>query len=454
MMEYMDGGGMAGGMGLSNDQADKVLQFQELTGIEDISVCRDVLQRHQWNLEVAVHEQLNRREGKPSVYASEARPPAVVSDYQLTQHVFYTPPTDGSASGFRGFVRNFISFFWSLCYNTVVSLLEFGRRLTGGQPRNAITNPTQDVMSFIKAFEERYGTDHPVFYQGTYSQVLNDAKRELKFLLIYLHGDDETVDTARFCTQVLANGSLITYVNQNFLFWGCTLTSQEGQRVAQIFRPGYQPFLAVVVLKDGRMTIVSRMEGWCDSATLVQRLSAVVTEYEHWLVQARADRVEQSVNRSLRAYQDEAFAESLRQDQEKERKRREERAAVEEAQRQLELEELAERERKASIARDKIDSVTKVPDEPHEGDPQAILLVIKLPCGTRLYRRFLPTHSLEAVYFFVFCHPQSPDSFEITTNFPKRVLQCRPGDGCSAVLTIAETGLKNKEMLFITDLEA
>lgn len=70
---------------LSGDQTEKVLQFQvharsclilrsrgllpcdiyhewrtrnnhlqDLTGIEDLSVCRDVLQRHNWNLEVAV----------------------------------------------------------------------------------------------------------------------------------------------------------------------------------------------------------------------------------------------------------------------------------------------------------------------------------------------------------------------------------------------------------------
>lgn len=39
-------------MGLTHDQTDKILQFQDLTGIEDMSICRDVLQRHQWDLEV------------------------------------------------------------------------------------------------------------------------------------------------------------------------------------------------------------------------------------------------------------------------------------------------------------------------------------------------------------------------------------------------------------------
>lgn len=149
---------------------------------------------------------------------------------------------------------------------------------------------------------------HPVFYQGTYSQVLNDAKRELKFLLIYLHNDD-SVDTADFCRQVishfflvtylfltflfrniLSQPQVITYVNTNFFFWACGIKSGEGNRVAQLYKTSHYPYLAVVVLKDSRMTIVSRMEGFCDANTLIQRLSSVVAEYEINLVQARADR--------------------------------------------------------------------------------------------------------------------------------------------------------------------
>lgn len=126
-MDYL---GDNAGLGLTTDQTEKVLQFQDLTGIEDVTVCRDVLQRHQWNLEVAVQEQLNIREGRPSLYATETRPPAVVSDH-LLRHVFYTPPTDGSGSGLRGFIRNVLNFFWSICYNTLVTLVQIGRRLMG-----------------------------------------------------------------------------------------------------------------------------------------------------------------------------------------------------------------------------------------------------------------------------------------------------------------------------------
>nr|XP_022916877.1 FAS-associated factor 2 [Onthophagus taurus] len=448
-MDYL---GDNGGMGLTPDQTDKVLQFQDLTGIEDMSVCRDVLQRHQWNLEVAVQEQLNIREGRPSVYATEARPPAVISDH-LTQHIFFTPPTDGSGSGIRGFIRDIVGFFWSICYSTIFAIFSLGRRILRGNDREVITNPIEDVMSFIRSYEEKYSNYHPVFYQGTYSQALNDAKRELKFLLVYLHKDD-AVDTANFCRTTLSNSQVIIYINTNFFFWGVGASSGEGYKVTQLYKPRNYPFLAVVVLKDSRMTIVSRMEGYCDPEVLMQRLMGVVTDYDINLRQARQDRMAQNLNRSIRQHQDEAFLESLRADQEKDRLREEQKRLIEEEEKLRQKQILEEQQRRDDIARDKVESVHKVPTEPDERHPDAIHIVIKLPSGIRIDRRFLKTHSLEAIYYFVYCHPEGPDNFEITTNFPKRILRCQSTESRDTVYTLEQAGLRNRELLFVNDLDA
>lgn len=34
-----------------------------------------------------------------------------------------------------------------------------------------VTDPVGDVTNFISSFESKFGQYHPVFYQGTYSQV-------------------------------------------------------------------------------------------------------------------------------------------------------------------------------------------------------------------------------------------------------------------------------------------
>lgn len=52
-----------------------------------MTLCRDVLQRHGWDLEGAVQDQLNIREGRPTMFSSDHSPPTVVSDL-VSQHIF------------------------------------------------------------------------------------------------------------------------------------------------------------------------------------------------------------------------------------------------------------------------------------------------------------------------------------------------------------------------------
>lgn len=111
--------------------------------------------------------------------------------------------------------------------------------------------------------------------------------------------------------------------------------------------------------------------------------------------------MEASLNRSLRAYQDEAFLESLRADQEKERRREDERRVAREEQERLEEQAMQEEQRRMSIAQEKINFAAKVPSEPAINHPDAVDVVFKLPDGQRLSRRFLKSHSLEVFIIFM-----------------------------------------------------
>lgn len=112
-------------------------------------------------------------------------------------------------------------------------------------------------MDFIRHYDETYSREHPVFYQGTFSQVLNDAKRELRFLLVYLHTND-AIDTEVFCKETLSNPDVVRYINQNFLFWGCSIKTDEGKKTSHAIKANNYPFLAVLVLKENRMTVVGK----------------------------------------------------------------------------------------------------------------------------------------------------------------------------------------------------
>ncbi|XP_014252805.1 FAS-associated factor 2 isoform X1 [Cimex lectularius] len=432
---------------LTPEQTEKVVQFQELTGLDNLSVCRDALHRHGWDLEVAVQDQLNISEGRPSVFATEnAAPPSVVND-GVVQHVFYSPPSDSYRWG--GPFGYIFSFVFQFCYDTITSILKFAFSIFWKEPRRQVTDPVGDVLKFIDHFNDTFSRTHPVFYQGSYSQALNDAKQELKFLVVYLH-QDTNQDCINFCRDCLTDNSLIEYLNSRTLFWICNTVSGEGERVSHTLKASTYPFLSVIAYKESRMVMIARLEGPTNSAEVLSRLNAVISSNESFLDAARSDRLARSLNQRLRREQDAAYMESLRADQEKERKRIEE----EEKRRAEEREEqelrMREQEKKEAIRRAKIDKLSEIPDEPAQNDPDALSVVFKMPSGERIERRFAKVNSLKDIYNFVFCHPSSPDVFEIATNFPKRTLQC----DTEGHKTLLEAGLGGREVLFVYDLEA
>merc|ERR1712032_113715 len=163
----------------------------------------------------------------------------------------------------------------------------------------------------------------------------------------------------------------------------------------------------------------------------------------------------------VRNEQEQAFQETLRRDQEREQRiagedmRRQEEAAEEERKRQEEERvRKAELDRVALIQQQKIELASEIPEEPEASDPTAVRVLIKLPGGQRLERRFLMSHSLKHIYYFVFCHPDSPNEFEIVSNYPKRRLACKPTEESPDPMSLAEAGFSKSEMLFVNDLES
>ena len=148
------------------------------------------------------------------------------------------------------------------------------------------------------------------------------------------------------------------------------------------------------------------------------------------------------MDREIRNQQEAEYEETLRRDQEREERAREQAERERREQEERETLRRAELEKKDKIVRLKIELANKIPEEPEASGEDVVRILIKLPGGQRLERRsvsdgvtlsdltfsmfrFLLSHSLEHIYYFVFCHPDSPDEFDIVTNYPRRTLQCK-----------------------------
>ncbi|XP_035716432.1 FAS-associated factor 2-like, partial [Folsomia candida] len=117
-----------------------------------------------------------------------------------------------------------------------------------------------------------------------------------------------------------------------------------------------------------------------------------VADNEDFLVAARQDRYERDMTQHLRQQQDEAYLQSFKADQEKEKRKKE---ILNGSKRKLHL------------------------------------------------------------YQFVFSHAEAPNNFDIATNFPKRSLPCKTtSKGNPTPPTFMDVGLRKNEMLFVYDLES
>nr|CAG4647298.1 EOG090X0B12 [Megafenestra aurita] len=393
---------------LSPENTEKLVQFQELSGIDDLNSCTEILKRHNWNVEAAIHDHLGpdsrelvqppireipvylQQNGHSQVQRpmnSINRPQPVDSIFQRIMTFFFNPFLDENTGiwplpnqrpqGFTGWLLFFSSLPLRVVVITFYQFTTFVMNLVRPEQRPAILDPTANVTTFIKQYDETYGEQHPTFFAGTYSQVLNEAKKDLKFLF----------------------------------------------------------------------------EGFIAPEAFIQRLRAVITDNEAFLVAARADREERSFNQALREEQDQAYLESLRADQEKEEKKRREQLLEEERLREIRELQLAEERKKEEMIQKKLEAANLVPAEPNPEEKGICRILIRLPQGKKLERRFHRTiHTLRDLYYFILSHPDSPYQFEMATSYPKKTLAWEPD--LETYPTLAELGFSASEALLVLDLDA
>jgi FAS-associated factor 2 len=102
--------------------------------------------------------------------------------------------------------------------------------------RPAITNnskkrdPRVLAFEFIESFEAKYGQNHVEFFKGGYSQALEKARRELRFMLVILQSDDHD-NTLSFCRDTLTSTRVIDFIKEkNILVWAGNVVESEAHK--------------------------------------------------------------------------------------------------------------------------------------------------------------------------------------------------------------------------------
>ena len=477
---------------LSAEQQTKLAHFQEITHVDSLDECRQILEVFEWNLESALQstfgdsnpitttttgsssrsnanttnplENRNENLDLPRTSRENNAPVRRVNSFNNQQQLpnvnvftqrtlsYHAPQQQALVpKGFFQWSIFIISFPFKLIFSSLLELASFFWSLFESDPLPIDYDPLANVAEFAVDYNQKYGTLHPDFYQGSYAQAVNEAKRDLKFLLVYLHQNDHK-DSNTFATETLCHPDIVEFVRHTFVIWACSKHLPEGRKVFNALKAKRCPFLGIIVLRHSRMTLVSKIEGPIGAAELLLQLANLVAENEPELVTIRMDRREREQTQLLRQQQDQAYEESLQADREKAKKKQE----IElETRRQLELEKQKieeEEQRQNNILNRKTElrkywSETQQPDA---SNPLSIKLVFKLPTGTRIERVFLKSDPLSSLYKFVFCHEECPHSFNIVKNFPRKVIECDEKTDTS----IVDYGINEPMLLFVNDLDA
>lgn len=270
--------------------------------------------------------------------------------------------------------------------------------------------PRDAAARLKREIEEEYGENSLPFYEGGYAQVLDLAKKDLKFLLVILISPEHD-DTSSWIRETLLSGDVQSFVQNpahEIILWAGDVRDSEAYQVSTALRCSKFPYTALIAHTPQQsatsMSVLARLTGPMPAATYLAKLQAAITSHSEQLRTVRETRNAHNFERTLRQEQDSAYERSLAQDRERARLRKEaEAAAAAEVKRALEAAEAA-----VNFAKKRQQwrqwRATTINPEPKADEKDIVRIALKMPEAARITRRFLADAGIEELYAFVECY--------------------------------------------------
>ncbi|KPI43916.1 UBX domain-containing protein 10 [Cyphellophora attinorum] len=293
---------------------------------------------------------------------------------------------------------------------TIISRL-LSRLLTQrSRPVRRALPPGDNARRFIREFGETYGDNSLPFVESGFNLTLDNAKKDLKYLLVVLlspdHDDNETWVRETLLSSELA--SFLASHKDEVVLWGGNVQDAEAYQVSSSLNCTKFPFAALICQTSdtgsSAMTVVMRAAGPMAAGELVAKLGSAMSAQQTQLRTARSQRSEQQVSRNLRQEQDSAYERSLAQDRERARVRREEQQAREQAEAEAKAAAKAKEDLQLRTEQWRRWRAQSLPQEPGAEVKDAVRVSIRLPSGERVIRKFQPDATVEELYAFIDCH--------------------------------------------------
>lgn len=268
--------------------------------------------------------------------------------------------------------------------------------------------------NFIEEFESEWGEQHPPFFKGAYADVVSYARSCGKLLVVYLHSAYH-INTPLFARDILCKQEIIALLSENFVCWGVSISSSEGYRAMNLFNVPTFPFIAVVDASSSQSSVVDRIEGLISQEHLTSRLLILIERYSSTVAAEAFHRQEREDSRRILQAQDEEYEASLAADREKQRRQQEEQRRREEEER---AEEIARKQKEERLARKR----QSLPPEPSDDTEEICHIMVRLPSGSRVGRKFLNSCTLQDVYDFVDTAQSEVgmDTYLLASSYPRK----------------------------------
>ncbi|KAI8970032.1 UBX domain-containing protein [Mycotypha africana] len=422
---------------LSTQQRRILSEYQSITHSEDVPNSIRILDENDWDLETSVQNRYI-----PSGYKRQRYKRDATEDYDEDND---SPSSTSALLGHSGSStassstaqrkpkwRILTAFMWPFNFVGKITwhIFHYSVRLiyrpTITPPRRR--DPRSEADRFLQNFESTYGTIHPDFFSdGGYMQALKTAKDELKYMMAILCSEEHD-DNDTFCRQVLADTELLEFLRQHeVVVWAGNVRYAEAYQVSNILQATTYPFVGIIALQpptsnstsssmncQRKMVLMDRIEGLTSASSIVRRMETVMQLVDASLQSLREEQEQRETERRLRQQQDEAYLESLRADQEKQKQKE----AAEKAQ--------VKRELRARLREQYIKYLCQtIPEEPTTApsSSNSIKSVTKINFrmanGERVLRKFKADDTLKDIYNFVEAYPYLKEMEEgRTVNYP------------------------------------